>query len=167
MSNKERSHEEINDLKRTIEVLTMDQGMQIPLKWFQLKEMVCEKVTNGSYVISWATAHDAGTKLNMDEEEIKSALEFFNDIGDVVYFSDGLLKDYVITNAQWLINQIKHVITIPQYYGNMEDGYKYWPILEKEGRLHGKIIDYCWGEHRKLIVGLMQKLGLLIPMPLR
>ena len=165
MSNKERSHEEINDLKRTIEVLTKDQGMLIPLKWFQLKEMVCENATNGSYVIPFATAHDAGTKLNMDEEEIKSALGFFNDIGDVVYLNEGLLKDSVITNAQWLINQIKHVITIPRYYGNMEDGYKYWPLLEQKGCLHEKIVEYCWGEHRELIAGLMQKLGLLILMP--
>ena len=54
------------------------------------------------------------------EEELFTMLNFYHDLGTIVYYGDiedhhSLLRDIVILNPQWLIDVFKQVISIPDF----------------------------------------------------
>ena len=167
ISNLERDVKEIEQLKAAIEELAMEQGMTIPLTWFQFKEAICNSDLDKPYIKTLDTARQVGGQLGMEKNNVRSALLFFHSIGDVVYFDDDVLKKYVVTSPQWLIDQIKKVITIPRYWSSegRRDDDPHWPFLEKEGCLHDDLVNQCWGDDQEVLLHLMQKFALLLPMP--
>ncbi len=81
------------------------------------------------------------------EEDVKHFLRFHHATGDLTYFPDQKMKDFVIVNAQWLINVFTRVITIDEYYNKMDSVDKEeLERLRKEGliRKSGSLLADLW-----------------------
>ncbi len=85
-------------------------------------------------------------------EDVKQFLSFHHSTGDLTYLSDSTMKDFVIVNAQWLVNVFTKIITIDKYYAqgtvaNQKDldQLKKDGLIRKQGK-HGSLLADLWKE---------------------
>ncbi len=82
---------------------------------------------------------DASEYNIKSEDDVKQFLSFHHSTGDLTFFSDSTMKDFVIVNAQWLANVFTKVITIDKYYGdNIAANQKELDKLRKDGLIMKK-----------------------------
>ncbi|XP_033106412.1 uncharacterized protein LOC117108502, partial [Anneissia japonica] len=101
---------------------------------------------------------------------IHIVLNFFQDIGEVVYFGreedpDGkLLKENIILDPQWLVDLFRTIIT----HINCEEQHavyiKSWWRLKEEGILEERLADRLWkdvGVSKEFLFEIMNKFYLI------
>ena len=161
MSNKDREQNQVNPLKKVIEELSAAQSQDVPLKWFQF----VEKLKNTDR--KWMTRNEIQeVAKEVGVKSAKDALQFFHDVGDVVFFED--VPDFVVVQPQWLIDMMGKVITIPSVHDQMKfkDGTKHWGDLEEKGILLEEMARAVWPEGTMDgLVAIMMKYALLLPVP--
>ena len=108
-------------------------GMEKPVKWLRLEADIVEKAKEDSvgYLPRNVVAHIA-EPYNMRNDDLEAFLQFHHQLGDFVYYPDPALRDVVITNPQWLVDQFKSLITPhkflekrnldPEFQGNLKQG---------------------------------------------
>ena len=79
-----------------------------------------------------------------DEAQIQVILQFYHDLGDIVYFNEPHLQDLVILDPQWLVDIFKSVITVKQYQHQDPHCRKYLDKLDQEGILNVHLVDFLW-----------------------
>ena len=92
---------------------------------------------------------DASEYNIKSEEDVKQFLSFHHSTGDLTYISDSTMKDFVIVNAQWLVNVFTKVITIDEYYGHgTAANQKELDKLKKDGLItkQGSLLADLWKE---------------------
>ena len=164
---RDKLHEgKINELKEHIEKLTKERSDDVPLLWFKIKEELkktAKQWLNREQVKQIAT--DGGLE---NEKTLEAALQFFHGAGDIVYFSD--IRDFVVLDPQWLIDQLSKIITIPKHKEqHMKPcDTRHWKTLEKYSFLHEDICIAVW--HKDTMEGLlaiMRKYALLLPFSIK
>ena len=122
---------------------------------------------------------------NTDDTEIKSFLKIHNAVGTFLYFGDERkitgdqlfhlveLKDFVITDPQWLVDMCKEVITHPQFLFERksklgpDDRLRIHTLEElQKGYVTQESLKTLWGsdEAASFVIKLMLAFNLFIPL---
>ena len=159
MSSLTREPGQVNQLKTVIEDLVQDQWNNVPLSWFKMKETLKEMKKPW---LDWRIVLDNAGQVGIpDERKLQAALQFFHNVGELVYFEN--VPDFIVIDPQWLIDMLSKVITIPSHYMQIN---KHWEILESEALLHEDAMKEVWPEGAvQGLVAIMMKYALLLPVP--
>ena len=113
--------------KNIFELLQKREIYDVPITWVLLELEIRRKCQNKSYIyfkdiLDMCIESD----LNMNEQEIVSALQFFHLLGVLLYFKE--LKDVcdiVITDLKWLFNNLTNIVccTFDDHKRIFTDGY--------------------------------------------
>ncbi|CAG2209597.1 unnamed protein product [Mytilus edulis] len=128
-----------------------DWGRTCPLKWL-LFQQVLGKMKDSDVPISTTTKlkiiakHDSIGIEN--DEEFKKCLEYFHDIGSVIYFDEENLKEHVILDPKWLIDAFRCLVT--DKIENIIQSSVDWQTLKENGELTPKLIDLLFKKVPKL-----------------
>lgn len=189
-------------------------GEQIPIKWLRLEQAFTQLVENNSF---FSSLDQAGLKISQlismqaidsliflsqieevamsvglnNSDELKTVLEFYHDLGVIVYYGgagrlDLTLRNTVILQPQWLIDMFKRIITLQlseQLVGRQgvftrcsyinDESFVFaqsginkelWYRLRQTGLLDERLIDHVWADipHQKVaLLALMQKFDLI------
>ena len=150
---------QVNQLKTVIEDLVQDQWNNVPLSWFKMKETLKEMKKPW---LDWRIVRDNAGQVGIrHESKLRAALQFFHNVGELVYFEE--VPDFIVIDPQWLIDMLSRVITIPSHYMQIN---KHWEILESEALLHEDAMKEVWPEGAvQGLVDIMMKYALLLPVP--
>ncbi len=85
--------------------------MRLLSKLYEQEEKPEHAIMKYEDIMKYASEYDI--KL---EDDVKQFLAFHHTTGDLTYFSNHEMENYVIVNAQWLVNVFTKVITIEEYY---------------------------------------------------
>ena len=144
---------------------------KIPIKWLQFEEALMGKK---DHFISLDEARriardECGIK---DEQQFKTSLNFLHDLKILIHFDDTpKLEDMVILDLQWLIDLFRKVITVKPYERKSDEPQckELWKKLQNKGVLEEKLIQVAWrnftDETKEILIVIMEKFGLLCPMP--
>ena len=125
---KENEDENAELIRRNIfELLQKREIYHVPITWVLLELEIRRKCQNISYmyveeILDMCTESD----LNMNEQEIVCALQFYHLLGVLLYFKE--LKDIcdiVITDLKWLFNNLTNIVccTFDNEKSIFSDGY--------------------------------------------
>ena len=144
---------------------------KIPIKWSQFEETLMGK---NDHFISLDEARriardECGIK---DEQQFKTSLNFLHDLRILIHFDDApKLENMVILDPQWLIDLFRKVITVKPFERKSDEPqYKeLWKRLQDKGVLEEQLIQVAWrnftDETKEILIVIMEKFGLLCPMP--
>jgi GTPase SAR1 family protein len=153
-------HEEIDKCLKHERVEGILKDM-IPTKWLVFQEEILKKKTDNH--ITLTNARDIAKQCNIvDDKQFNSMMKFFHDIGVLIHYNEGQLRDMVITNPQWLVNVIRCVITVEQYWS--ERGLDAEAIETiKSGYFRKDILHRLWSNsnHVDQFIELLGKFGLM------
>ena len=160
ISNLTRDRLTINELKRTIEKLAMDQKYNVPLSCFKFKETL---KNSKRYWLNWKEVQMLAEQEGIQEiSSLRAALQFFHNVGELVFFEK--IPNFIVINPQWLIDMLSKVITIPSHYKEIQK--KHWKLLENEALLHEDAMKEVWPQGAvQGLVDIMMKYALLLPVP--
>ena len=87
-------------------------GIERPTRWLKLEADILEKAQQiKKPYLHISTVNDLASAFAMDEKELDSCLRFHHILGDLIYYPDKKLSDFLVTNPQWLLNMFKTLIT--------------------------------------------------------
>ncbi|OWF42432.1 serine/threonine-protein kinase pats1 [Mizuhopecten yessoensis] len=164
---------EIGNLRQKIVDLASKQaywGEKIPAKWITLEKALMEKKIEGVNIMSYdnVVELDKSTGVPIDDQEkIDLFLRFQHAKGNMIYFNEDCLRNYIVLNPQWLIDAFKCIITAQQFCTKNPALVKHWKALDKTGKLYLGMVDeifrreekFC--RHKKHILGLMERLHII------
>ncbi|XP_033099390.1 uncharacterized protein LOC117103038 isoform X2 [Anneissia japonica] len=140
-----------------------------PVTWLKLLADLEEKRNEGKHCLKLEEV-----KALAEECKIKGSvhivLNFFQDIGEVVYFGreedpDGnLLKENIILDPQWLVDLFRTIITHINFDEQHADYKDSWRRLKKEGILQERLADRLWkdvGVSKEFLFEIMKKFYLI------
>ena len=172
MANNWDDDAEVDKLRQTVISLAQEQaywGEEIPLKWLDLRDRLRARRKAGASVIDLQSASAMATEAGItDQEDLCTVLKFYHELGDLVFFNEPNLKDFIVLDPQWLIDCFRKVITVNRFHEQHEfpESRRHWRRLEEEGVLHDNILDHVWEEGLKnQLLTLMFKFRLLLPLP--
>ena len=159
----------------------------MPIKWLLLQADILEKKEEGRKYMTLKQLEEMGGTIAMDGTDIKSFLKIHNAVGTFLRFDDEQqqcgrrsidrddsikMKDFIITDPQWLVDMCKEVITHPEFLDERKKqsfSSRRVPIevLEKleEGYVTDKSLNKLWGEEAApYLTKLMLKHNIFIPL---
>ncbi|XP_052830315.1 uncharacterized protein LOC106875913 [Octopus bimaculoides] len=146
-------------------------GEKIPTRWLQFEDIINQLIDNCNNYASIDQVADLALDIGIeDEQEVQTMLDFYHDLGVIIYYGgslsavDNILRSLVILNLQWLVEMFRRVITA-NYPLNQDSVYvEKRQQLEKYGLLDEQLINYLWNdelEHKAALLGLLQKFDLI------
>ena len=93
-------------------------GEPTPSRWLPLEREIQSAKDSGLKVISIGQVRklNSGLEVNIPEDtELEMFLQFLHDTGEILYFNEPTLRDYVVLDPVWLIDALKAVITADQF----------------------------------------------------
>ncbi|OWF44162.1 uncharacterized protein LOC110458736 isoform X2 [Mizuhopecten yessoensis] len=164
---------ELESLRQKIVELASQQtywGEKIPAKWITLEKALMEKKIEGVNIMSYdnVVKLDENTGVPIDDEEkLDLFLRFQHAKGNMIYFSEGCLRNHIVLNPQWLIDAFKCIITARQFCIKNPSLVDHWEALNLSGKLYLGMVDaifrredrFC--EHKGHILGLMERLHII------
>ncbi|XP_063417029.1 probable serine/threonine-protein kinase roco6 [Mytilus trossulus] len=154
VSNIENDDLVFEEIRKEISSLAMtmkDWGRDCPLKWL-LFQQVIERLKNSQVPI--ATTANLLTIAKHDsigihnDDEFKRCLQYFNDIGTVIYFDAENLKDHVILDSKWLIDAFRCLVSDKiEFSIELSND---WQTLRETGELTSVIIRLLFRKEPKL-----------------
>ncbi|XP_061178596.1 uncharacterized protein LOC133187256 [Saccostrea echinata] len=106
---------------------------------------------------------------SMGENDMDDMLRFYQEIGQILYFSDEGLRESIILDVQWFVDAFKNIITDPTHARPFCKKVKDWEIFMKTGRISDSTLHKVWKKNnsesyifqRDKIMPYMEKLGIL------
>ena len=83
----------------------------IPIRWFLFQIELEQRLKTPAHLISMSDCIKIGNDINMDNNEVKSALMYYHDLTIYLYFL-GVLDNVVFLNPQPLLNKLTQLISI-------------------------------------------------------
>ena len=172
VSNAEENDEAIVALRQAIVRLAQQQsywGESIPLKWLALHSKLRDIRSKDDSVTSVSIINDLAQEVGIhSKDEVKTFLLFYHALGEIVFFDDAALKEFVILDPQWLMDNFRKVITISQFHKQTQfaNSRVHWANLDDYGILHDAIINHVWeSDIKDQLVCIMQRFDLILPVP--
>ncbi|CAG2209593.1 unnamed protein product [Mytilus edulis] len=128
-----------------------DWGRDCPLKWLLFQQVIARLKDSQ---VSIATTTNLLTIAKHDsigihnDDEFKRCLQYFNDIGTVIYFDEENLKDHVILDSKWLIDAFRCLVS-----DKIEFSIEFsidWQTLRETGELNSELICRLFRKEPKL-----------------
>ncbi len=95
-------------------------NVEQPVKWLQMEKHLHALSGNGetaetldNQLLRFEEVCEIGKKYKIKSDEMVEFLKFHHATGNITYLCTEELKQYVISNPQWLVDIFKAVITIP------------------------------------------------------
>ncbi|XP_014670082.1 PREDICTED: uncharacterized protein LOC106811067 [Priapulus caudatus] len=145
-------------------------GEQIPLKWLKFEREVTRLVNQG---VNYCSLHQMREIVQEEEialeEDLATMLNFYHDLGVVVYVGgvgaiDDCLRNTVILQPQWLLDVFRRVITVTDLNDQWPHFMDSWGKLEREGIIEDRLLDHMWAdiiEQKSALIGFMERFDLL------
>ena len=144
----------------------------IPVNWYLFHIAIEELKSKEKDIIPISFFYKIGEEHNMEEEEVKSALEYLHDLNVCLYYPN-VLPDVVFTSPHYLFEKISNILAVSM--GNNEElllDMKTQEQLKKEGILKKSILTrpFSSGFDDDLFsvdqfLELMQHLYIISPLP--
>ncbi|XP_062621697.1 uncharacterized protein LOC134283271, partial [Saccostrea cucullata] len=150
-------------------------GEKLPYSWALFEKFFQEKknlrIISKEALLAFNEALPQELKLEKDED-IKTMLQFFHDIREILHFDQESLTGIIILDVQWFADAFKNVITDKNHAA--EDLFKLasqWDKFNETGELGDTLLSAIWEmnkngylERKEDIMRYMEKLGLLAKM---
>ncbi|XP_070550034.1 uncharacterized protein [Ptychodera flava] len=168
------SDPEVKNLRKKIQDLAKEFCFlgNVPIKWLQL-ELHLRKLQKEILLID--EVYEIGENLNIGINEIKTALKFFHDVGEVIHFQeDQELGKMVILDVQWLANLFKVIITQSMAYkDSLSTSPKLVQLVHKlhdQGLLDEELLDSLLTSKNRLqdkniLLSVMEKFDVTCQVP--
>ncbi|XP_021340147.1 uncharacterized protein LOC110441357 [Mizuhopecten yessoensis] len=164
--------QEIGNLRQKIVDLASKQaywGEKIPAKWITLEKALMGKKIEGVNIMSYDNVVDLDKSTGVpidDQEKLDLFLRFQHAKGNMIYFSEGSLRDHIVLNPQWLIDAFKCIITARQFCIKYPPLPQHWEALQATGKLYLGMVDDIFKkeelcQHKEHILGLMERLHII------
>ncbi|VDI76760.1 Hypothetical predicted protein, partial [Mytilus galloprovincialis] len=143
--------EEIRENISSQAKLMNDWGKDCPLKWL-LFQQVLGKLKETDVPISTTKAlkkiarhKDIGIT---DDEEFVLCLQYYHDIGTIIYFDEETLRNYIILDPEWLVDAFRCLVSdkITDIISLSRD----WKVLKERGELTSSLISLLFEKEPKL-----------------
>ena len=132
-------------VRREISLFTKNElTVPTPIAWV-LYRRVLQKTAKetDSNTISYEVAKKIGQACNIPEDDIPSVLQFYHDLAVFLHYSRvPSLKEHIIVNPQWLINQFAKILTPKGLEGFQNPAL--WDSLQKQGILEQSLYEQIW-----------------------
>lgn len=146
-------------------------GEQIPTRWIQFEHIITQLVENANNYACVDQITDLASDLGIeDQDEVQTMLEFYHDLGLIVYYGggsgtvDNILRNLVILSPQWLVDMFRRIITAWQPVDEKNSLIDKWQQLEKSGILDDELVNYLWADdvdQKMALLGLLEKFDLI------
>ncbi|KAI8491802.1 hypothetical protein Bbelb_306070 [Branchiostoma belcheri] len=141
---------ELSDLRDAILKVARAQnhmGKSIPISWLELKSILMKMEKKGKKYCSLQDVIAATECSHVPEENVVIILSFFHLCGDILFFNNPELRNFVVLDPQWFVDVQKTIITIPKFRDHeVKDK---WEHLETTGELEDSLITHVWTKRQK------------------
>lgn len=148
------------------EVLRLEpyMGEDVPVRWFNFERVVEALVQQKVFYLKVSQLYFIVSKtcLIEDETEMVAMLDFYHDLGIVIWHGDT-----VVLQTQWLIHLFRKLITIRPFDEQNPRHAAAWNELEETGLLSMRLVDHvfaeflCDGQSQNDILCMMEMYGLI------
>ncbi|XP_053388274.1 uncharacterized protein LOC128551440, partial [Mercenaria mercenaria] len=138
--------ERIVSLRRYIFEVATEQdywGEPVPVKWIALEEILIGLKEEDVKILPKKKLKELNATLPVPvgiEDELEAFLKFHHEIGNILYYSKGILQEYILLDPQWLVNAFKSLITARKFYIKLKDVWKHWKEFDKTAVLKPYLI---------------------------
>lgn len=140
-------------------------GEEIPISWAKFEDIL--KNRKEERVLERSTLQGLEELRILSKSDIDDMLQFFHEIGQIIYFADEKLRDVIVIDVQWFVDGFKNIITDPKHLARETDEDEI-----KRGRITMLILKRIWKKetekpyvpHMNSILPYMEKLGLMVEM---
>ncbi|XP_062620932.1 uncharacterized protein LOC134282544 [Saccostrea cucullata] len=145
-------------------------GEKIPHIWYLFEQFIQE---NKMKRIVSRKLLQAEKELNfLKDNELDDMLRYFSEVGQIIYFSESVLRHNIILDVGWFVDAFKNIITDPTHARSACSRVKEWDIFMKNGMISDSTLVKVWRENKKEsyvlqkdhILPYMEKLGILAKM---
>ncbi|XP_056015201.1 uncharacterized protein LOC130046575 isoform X2 [Ostrea edulis] len=142
-------------------------GEKIPIQWSYFEQILHEE--KEEKILKRKDLWKMDVIQFKNEDDMDDMLRFYQEIGQIIYFSDEGLRDVIILDVQWFVDAFKAIITDPTHVHGFTQKVKEWKAFRDTGKLSDATLCKIWkknyGEsyikHKKEIMVYMEKLGIL------
>ncbi|XP_056015209.1 probable serine/threonine-protein kinase pats1 [Ostrea edulis] len=142
-------------------------GEKIPTQWSYFEQIAYEK--KKEKILKRNDLWDMDRIQFSDENDMDDMLRFYQEIGQIIYFSDKRLRDVIILDVQWFVDAFKAIITDPTHVRHFTERTKEWKDFEETGKLSDATLIRMWEKinggfyikYKDEIMPYMEKLGIL------
>ncbi|XP_056015150.1 uncharacterized protein LOC125673654 isoform X4 [Ostrea edulis] len=142
-------------------------GEKIPIQWSYFEEIVHEK--KKEKILKREDLWKMDSIQFSNKDDMDDMLRFYQEIGQIIYFSDEGLQDMIILDVQWFVDAFKTTITDPTHVQHVFGRPKEWDVFMETGKLSDTTLCKIWkkndGEsyikHKMAVMPYMEKLGIL------
>ena len=137
------------DVRREICSFAKDLTIPTPIKWVLFRRVFQKAVKEkNSPLMSYEEAMQIGRACNISDEDMPYVLQFYHDLAIFFHYSNvSSLKDYIIANPQWLIDQFAKMLAPEGFEGNQNPSL--WELFRKQGILVQPLYKEVW-KHSEL-----------------
>ena len=93
-------------------------GEKTPSRWLPLDREIQLAKNTGLKVLSIGEVRALNIRLEVkipNEDELEMFLQFLHDMGEILYFNEPTLRDFVVLDPVWLIDALKALITADRF----------------------------------------------------
>ncbi len=125
-----------------------------PIRWLQLEQTLHDLAAGEASesmfdnLVRYLRVKELAKQYYIQTEAgLKTFLEFHHITADITYCSGNVLGKFVVTDPQWLINVLRSLITIEDFYPEKLRGHKEVDQLHEEGlvKIKGSLLRKVWG----------------------
>ena len=126
-----------------------DLTVPTPIRWVLFRRVFQKAVKEkNSPLMSYEEAMQIGRACNISDEDMPYVLQFYHDLAIFFHYSNiSSLKDYIIANPQWLIDQFAKMLAPEGFEGNHNPSL--WELFRKQGILVQPLYEEVW-KHSEL-----------------
>ncbi|XP_072041067.1 uncharacterized protein [Amphiura filiformis] len=166
--------DEISRLRRHVEEVSLSEPYieeRIPLRWLQFEQAISVQIRQEVHYLNLNEVTQLASTYQIDSsQELFVMLQFYHDLGHIVYFGgkdcqNESLKNIIILDPHWLIDVFRRVITVRDevrwQWSTLSDSFD---LLDEEGILEDRLIDLMWEDSlgkKEALLQLMIKYDLL------
>ena len=151
-----------------------------PIKWLRLEKKLHELKNDRSLtnldqnLVTYDKAMDYAKKLHIQtDDDLKVFLEYHHLTADITYCPGDSLKNFIVPHPQWLVDVLRALITLEQFYPKSQKRVQEMKQLQEGGLLksNGSLLDEVWkpflkgdssGSAKQYLLSLMVEFDLAV-----
>lgn len=94
-------------------------GKDYPVRWIQLEKALNQLRNEGKYILEFSDVLEEAKRDPLpitSEKEVILFLKFQHEIGNLIFYNEKVLRNFVITEPTWLINAFKCIICANEFH---------------------------------------------------
>ncbi len=156
------------------------QSRSRPIRWLRLEKKLHELKNDESlsyldqHLVSYERALNYGKQCHIQtDEDLRTFLEYHHLTADITYCGGEGLNNYIVPHPQWLVDVLRALITLDQFYPKTQRCEQEKDQLQKEGLLktNGLLLSEVWkpylagdqtGSAKQYLLNLMVEFDLAV-----